>query len=99
VVRHLFGDGDLDEGLHKVKPSAAREFEARKTCTIASGKAQGTYWNRIKCKEHRENPPEAVIGKATINLDSQVWKSLEDSLPELYCADLRKLMSHEKVRA
>jgi hypothetical protein len=61
---------------------------ARKTCTIASGKAQGTYWNRIKCKECCGNPPEAVIGQETINLDSQVWKSLEDSLPDMYCADL-----------
>jgi hypothetical protein len=42
----------------------------------------------IKCKEHFGNCPEVVIGQATINLDSQVWKSLEDSLPKLYCADL-----------
>ncbi len=28
---------------------------------------------------------KAVIGQATINLISQVWKSLEDSLPEFYC--------------
>jgi hypothetical protein len=34
------------------------------------------------------NCPEAVIGQATINLDSQVWKSLQDSLPKLYCVDL-----------
>jgi hypothetical protein len=71
-----------------VEEPAAKERLARNTCTIATGKAQGTYWNRIKCKEHCGNPPEAVIGKATINLDSRVWKSLEDSLPELYCADL-----------
>jgi hypothetical protein len=31
---------------------------------------------------------EAVIRQATINLNSQVWKSLEDSLPKLYCVDL-----------
>ncbi len=42
----------------------------------------------IKCKERLGSRPEAVIGQATINLDSQVWKSLEDFLPELYCVDL-----------
>jgi hypothetical protein len=31
---------------------------------------------------------KAVIRQATINLDSQVWKSLGDSLPELYYVDL-----------
>ncbi len=88
VVTHLLGDGDLDAGHHKVKAPAAKEFVARKTHTISSGKVQGTYWNRIKCKEHCGNPPEAVIGQATSNLDSRVWKSLEDSLSKLYCADL-----------
>jgi hypothetical protein len=34
------------------------------------------------------NHPEAVIRQATINLNSQVWKSLEDSLPKLYCVNL-----------
>jgi hypothetical protein len=56
-----------------VKPPTAKGFVARKTHIIASGKARVT---------------EAVIGQATINLDSQVWNSLEDSLPELYCVDL-----------
>jgi hypothetical protein len=42
----------------------------------------------IKCKESFGNCPEAVTGQATINLDSQVWTSLEVSLPELYCIDL-----------
>jgi hypothetical protein len=88
VIRHLLGDGDLDAGNHKVKAPTAKEFVARKAHTIASGKAQGTYWNRIKCKECFENPPEAVIEQATITPFSQVWKSLEDSLPKLYCADL-----------
>ncbi len=88
VVTHLFGDGQLDAGHCKVKPSAAKEFVSRKTRTITSGKAQGTYWNRIKCEEQFENPPEAIVRQATINIDSQVWKSLEDSLPEIYCVDL-----------
>jgi hypothetical protein len=84
VVTHLLGDGDLNAGHHKVKAPAAEESVARKTHTITSSKAQGTYWNRIKCKECCGNLPEAVIGQATINLDSQVWKSLENSLPKLY---------------
>jgi hypothetical protein len=49
---------------------AAKEFVARKACTIASSKAQGTHWNRIKCKERLGNHPEAVTGQATINLYS-----------------------------
>jgi hypothetical protein len=68
VVTHLFGDGDLDAGHHKVKASAEKEFVARKTRTITSGKAQGASWNRIKCKERFGNPPEAVMRQATINL-------------------------------
>jgi hypothetical protein len=31
---------------------------------------------------------KVVIGQATINLDLQVLKSLKDSLPKPYCADL-----------
>jgi hypothetical protein len=57
VVMHLFGDGDLDAGHCMVSPPLAKEFVARKICTIGSGKAQGT---------------DAVIGQATINLCSQV---------------------------
>jgi hypothetical protein len=73
VVTHLFGDGDLDADHCMVSPPTAKEFVTRKTRTIASGKAQGT---------------EAVTEQATINLYSQVWKSLEDSFPKLYCMDL-----------
>ncbi len=56
--------------------------------TIASGKAPGTYWNRIKCEERFGNPPGAVTRHATINLDARIWKSLEDSLPKMYLSDL-----------
>jgi hypothetical protein len=52
-----------------VEEPAAKEFIARKARIIALSKAQGT---------------EAVIGQATINLYSQVWKSLENCLPKLY---------------
>jgi hypothetical protein len=52
------------------------------------GKALGSYWDRIKCKKLFGNPVGAVERQASINPDSQIWKSLEDSLPKLYCADL-----------
>jgi hypothetical protein len=67
---------------------AAKESEARNTRIIASSKAQQKHWKRIICKEHCGHPAKAVIGQATINLDSQVWTSLEYSLPKLYCVDL-----------
>jgi hypothetical protein len=53
-----------------VEEPAAKDFVARKACTIALSKAQGTHWSGIKCKEHLGNPPEAVVSQATINLDS-----------------------------
>ncbi len=71
-----------------VEEPAAKDFVARKVCTIALSKARGTHWSVIRCKERLANHPAAVLGQATINLDSQVWKSLQDSLPELYCIDL-----------
>jgi hypothetical protein len=68
---------------------AAKDFVARKAHTIALSKAQGTHWNAIKSEERLGNCPEAIIvGQATINLDSQLWKSLEDSLPKLHCVDI-----------
>jgi hypothetical protein len=59
-----------------VSPPTAKEFVARKTSTIVSGKAQGT---------------GAVIGQATIDLHSQIWKSLEDSFAKLYCVDIAEV--------
>jgi hypothetical protein len=56
--------------LGYVEEPVAKDFVARKACTIALREAQGTHWNKIKCKEHLGNCPEAVIGQATINLDS-----------------------------
>ncbi len=48
-----------------------------------------TNWNVIKCKKCLWSHPEAVSARqATINLDSQLWNSFGDSLPELYCIDL-----------
>ncbi len=71
-----------------VEKPAVKDFVARKVCTIESNKVQGTNWNIIKCKERLGSCPEAVVRQATISLYSQVWKSLGDSLPKLYCIDL-----------
>ncbi len=71
-----------------IEEPAAKDFVARKARTIALSEVQGTHWSVIRCKERLANSPEAVLGQSTINLNSQVWKSLEDSLPELYCIDL-----------
>ncbi len=71
-----------------IEEPAAKNFIARKVHAIALRKVQGTHWNAIECKEHLGDRPEAVVRHATINLNSQVWISLEDSLPELYCIDL-----------
>jgi hypothetical protein len=73
-----------------IKEPAAKDFLARKVRTIKLNEVHGTSWNAIKCKEHLISRPEAVVRQATINPDSQVWKSLWDSLPELYCVDLAK---------
>jgi hypothetical protein len=71
-----------------IEEPAVKDFVARKVRTIALTKVQGTSWNAIKCKEHLRSCLEAVIRQATINLYSQVWKSLGDSFPKLYCIDL-----------
>ena len=66
----------------------AKDFVAREVRTIELNEVQGTHWNANMCQERLGNRPEAVIRQATIGLYSQVWKSLGDSLPELYCVDL-----------
>ncbi len=71
-----------------VEEPAAKDFVARKVRTIELNEVQGTNWKANKCKEHLGGCSEAVVRQATINLDSQVWKSLGDSLPELYSIDL-----------
>jgi hypothetical protein len=52
-----------------------------------------------KCKEHCGNTPEAVIRQATMKLNSQVWKSLEDSVPKPYCADLAEAYVMQESRS
>jgi hypothetical protein len=68
-----------------VEVPAVKDFVARKVRTIVLSEVQGTHWSAIKCQEHFGNHPEAVVRQATINLNSKGWKSLEDSLPKLYC--------------
>jgi hypothetical protein len=64
------------------------DFVARKVSTIKWNKVQGTIWNAIKCEEHLRSCPEAVIRQAAIILYLQVWQSLGDSFPKLYCVYL-----------
>ncbi len=71
-----------------IEEPAEKHFVARKVCTIDWNEVQGTSWNAIKCKEHLRSCPEAVVRQATINLYSQVWKSLWDSFPKLYWVNL-----------
>jgi hypothetical protein len=71
-----------------IEKPTAKDFVVRKVRTIKWSKVQGTIWNAIKCKERLRSHPEAVVRQATINLYSQVWKSLGDSFPELYCIDI-----------
>ena len=66
-----------------IEEPAAKNFVAGKVHTIPSNKVQGTHWNAIKCQECLGICPEAVVRQAAINLNSQVWKSLQDSLPKL----------------
>ncbi len=51
-----------------VEEPAAKDFVARKVCTIKWNKVQGTSWNAIRCKEHLQSHPAAVVRQATINL-------------------------------
>jgi hypothetical protein len=54
-----------------VEDPAAKDFVARKACTIAMSEVQGSYH------------------KTSVNQPySRVWKSLVDSIPELYCVAL-----------
>ncbi len=78
---HAKWQGSLEE-------PAVKDFVARKVSTIKLDKVQGTNLNANKCKECLGSCPEAVIRQATIILNSQLWKSFGDSLPELYCVDL-----------
>jgi hypothetical protein len=71
-----------------IEEPAANNFVARKVHTIELNKVQGTHWNANNCQERLGNCPEAVVRQATISLYSRVWKSLGDSLLELYCVDL-----------
>ncbi len=71
-----------------VEEPTVKDFVVRKVRTIALIEVHGTHWNAIKCQERLGNCPEAVVRQATINLNSHVWKSLEDPFPELNCVDL-----------
>jgi hypothetical protein len=80
-----------------VEEPAAKDFVARKVCIIKFNEVQGTIWNAIKCKEHLRSRPAAVVRKATINLDSQVHRSLWDSFSGLYCVDLAEAYVMQEI--
>jgi hypothetical protein len=77
-----------DQGKPQVEAEAMTSRAHELTRTIPQGKAHRTYWTRIECKQRFGNRRGDVKRQATINPDSRIWKSLEDSLPEMYCADL-----------
>jgi hypothetical protein len=77
----------VPNGKGPLRNPLQRKFVARKVRTIKWNELQGTSWNTIKCKEHLQSRPEAVIRKTTISLYSQVRKSFGDSFPKLYCID------------
>jgi hypothetical protein len=68
-----------------LKEPAAKVFVARKAHTIALRENLRNPTEHDQVQRALGNHPETVIGQATINLYSQVWKSPEDSLPKLYC--------------
>jgi hypothetical protein len=53
-----------------VEEPTAKDFIARKDCTIELNEVHGTNWNAIKCKKRFGSHSEAVARQATINLDS-----------------------------
>jgi hypothetical protein len=88
---HVKWQGSIEE-------PAPKDFIARKVRTIEWNKVQqGTSWNAIKCEDRLRSCPEAVVRQATINLDSQVWKSLGDSFPKLYCVNLAEAYVTEEM--
>jgi hypothetical protein len=44
-----------------IEKPTAKDFVARKVCTIKLNEVQGTHWNANKCKERLGNCPEAVL--------------------------------------
>ncbi len=80
-----------------VEVPAVKDFVARK---VRLSKMQWTHWNMVKCQECLGNYPEDVVRQGTINLDSQVWKSLGDSLTKVYCIDSAEAYAmQESVRS
>jgi hypothetical protein len=84
----------------EVEAIASRAHEL--SCIITPDKMRGTYWDRIKCKEHFGKLMGAVKRQATINPDSQIWKTLEDSMLKMYCVDLAEayvMLGEHKLEA
>jgi hypothetical protein len=76
-----------DFKTHAKWQGSVEEPVVKEVCTIKLNKVQGTNCKVNKCKEHLVSHSETVVRHATINLDSQVWKSHGDSLLDSYCID------------
>ncbi len=64
-----------------VEEPAAKDFVARKVCTIEWNEVLGTSWNAIRCKEHLRSCPAAAVRQATINLIHEVGYPLGIPVP------------------
>jgi hypothetical protein len=64
-----------------VEEPAAKDFVARKVCTIEWNEVLGTSWNAIRCKERLRSRPAPVIRQATINLTHKFGNPLGIPVP------------------
>jgi hypothetical protein len=64
-----------------VEEPAAKDFVARKVCTIEWNEVKRTSWNAIRCKERLISHLAAVFRQATINLIHKVGNPFEIPVP------------------
>jgi hypothetical protein len=81
-----------------VEEPAAKDFVARKVCTIEWNEVQGTIWNAIKCKECLRSCPEAVIRQVKIStFIHKFGNPLWILFPSCTALTWRRLMSRKKM--
>ncbi len=80
-----------------VEEPAAKDFVARKVCTIEWNKVQGIIWNAIKCKERLRSCPAAVVRQAPINLIHEFGNPFGIPFPGCTALTQQRLMSCKKV--
>jgi hypothetical protein len=64
-----------------IEEPAAKDFVARKVCTIKWNEVLETSWNAIRCKERLRSHLAAVVRQATINLIYEVGNPLGIPVP------------------